>query len=101
MTEQLQYLRRSLQQRLADFAKSYAHTLEVIMRQNAARGMLASGGTLQAFTDEAVGNFVKALSEGIRFSFSLTERNDAEVMAILSGFADDITAIIVQETTER
>jgi hypothetical protein len=93
------YLSRGLNQRVADLQKSSGHELEVIMRQAAAAGRLASGATLKQFTDACLADFEKAYLDAQQCAVRLTGTNAA--VEQLHECASLMINVLMQEVSGR
>jgi hypothetical protein len=93
------YLSRGLNQRVADLKESNGHGLEVVMRQAAAAGRLASGNTLREFTDTSFADFEKAYLDAQQFAFNLTGSNEA--IQPLDECAQMMINVVMEEVTGR
>jgi len=93
------YLLRGLEQRVADLKQSNGHGLEVIMRQAAAVGRLASGNTLQQFTDACLADFERAYLDAQQFAFNLTGNNEA--VQQVDECAQMMINAIMEDVTDR
>jgi len=94
-----EYLLRGLNQRVEDLKKSNGHGLEVIMRQAAAVGRLASGATLKQFTDACFSDFEKAYNDAQQFAFNLAGTNEA--VDQLHECASLMVNVIMEEVSNR
>src|SRR5260370_41579139 len=94
-----EYLDRSLGQRVTAARTDCGAALDLVMRQNAAAGRLASGASLKMFSDETVGAFKAAYLEAQQFTFNLTGSHQ-EVEG-LSKFAAETIRVLMVEVTER
>lgn len=95
----LEYLDRSLKQRVSAVRADCSNALEAVMRRNAAAGRLASGVTLRMFTDETMGAFEKAYLDAQQFVFNLAGSN--EQTERLSRCASEMIDALMADVTER
>jgi hypothetical protein len=97
----VEYLERSLSQRVTAVRAECARALDSVMARNAAAGKLASGMSLMMFTDEAMQGFQRAYIDAQQFAFNLMETNDEALVDRLSTCASEMIAALMEEVTER
>src|SRR5690349_6809110 len=95
------YLSRQFAGRVGDLRELIGHRLEMIMRSNAAAGRLASGASLQMFTDAALSTFEEAYGDALQFAFSATGGHEKDTVDKLRLCGSEMTAAIMQQATER
>ncbi len=95
------YLTRHLAARVGDLRELIGRRLEVIMRQNAAAGRLASGVSLQMFADEAISTLQQAYADALQFAFSATGGHEKDTVDKLNLCGSEMIAAIMELATER
>ena len=95
------YLTRHLAGRVRDLRELIGHRLEMIMRKNAAAGRLASGNSLQMFTDEALSTLEQAYADALQFAFSATGGHEKDTVDKLSLCGSEMIAAIMEQATGR
>ncbi len=95
------YLTRHLAGKVGDLRELIGHRLEAIMRRNAADGRLASGASLQMFTEEAVSAMEKAYADALQFAFSATGGHEPDTVDKLKACGLEMIAAIMEQATVR
>jgi hypothetical protein len=95
------YLTRQLSGRVGDLRELIGQRLDMIMRQNAASGRLASGASLQMFTDEALSTFEQAYADALQFAFNATGGHEKETLEKLTLCGSEMIAAMMEQATER
>ena len=94
------YLGESLNDRAYDAAIEGAAALNAVMRQNAARGQLASGNTLIGLGVEVCRVFGEQFDSAAKFTFNLTGGNAPETIKPLDYFAGRVVEMLIQKLIE-
>jgi hypothetical protein len=95
------YLTRHLAGRVGDLRDLIGDRLDMIMRKNVAAGRLASGNSLQMFTDESLSTLEQAYADALEFAFSATGGHEKDAVDKLNVCGSQMIAAIMEQATGR
>jgi hypothetical protein len=95
VSNQLEYLDRSLDRRVDELAKTVEAAVDAVMRKHAATGRLASGATIMAFKDEAMRGLAEEFRKAAQFTYNLLGNTGSPACVAMDVFSQKAEFMIV------
>lgn len=95
------YLERGLQRRVLTAVKNVETSIEAMMAQHAAKGMLHSGATIKQFEKLAIAGFDAWFDDAATFVFTLTDAHSQAEATFLERAGESLRSLIGDYITKR